>query len=46
MSNLAETRNINHFMFWEWRGHHVSLPDWSGGTVIFSPPFRDPFNYN
>jgi hypothetical protein len=48
MSNLAETKNINHFMFWEWHpvimyNHHQTGP---AGTVIFSPPFRDPFNYN
>src|SRR5690348_13671800 len=48
MSNLAETKNINHFMFWEWHpvimyNHHQSGP---AGTVIFTPPFRDPFNYN
>ncbi len=48
MSNLAETRNINHFMFWDWQpvimyNHHQTGP---AGTVIFTPPFRDPFNYN
>src|SRR5690349_13964904 len=48
MSNLAETKNINHFMFWEWHpvimyNHHQTGP---AGTVIFTPPFRDPFNYN
>jgi hypothetical protein len=35
-------------MFWEWHpqimyNHHQTGP---AGTVIFSPPFRDPFNYN
>jgi hypothetical protein len=48
MSNLAETKNLNHFMFWDWSpiiayDHHQTGPE---GTVIFSPPFRDPFNYN
>jgi Zinc carboxypeptidase len=48
MSNLAETRNINHLMFWDWHpqimyNHHQTGP---AGTVMFSPPFRDPFNYN
>ena len=48
MSNLTETKNINHFMFWEWHpvimyNHHQTGP---AGTVMFSPPFRDPFNYN
>ena len=48
MSNLNETKNINHFMFWDWHpvimyNHHQTGP---AGSVIFSPPFRDPFNYN
>ena len=48
MSNLAETKNMNHLMFWEWYpqiiyNHHQTGP---AGTVMFSPPFRDPFNYN
>ncbi|MEO7084601.1 MAG: M14 family metallopeptidase [Gemmatimonadaceae bacterium] len=48
MSNLNETKNINHLMFWEWHpvimyNHHQTGP---AGTVIFTPPFRDPFNYN
>ncbi|HEY5063171.1 MAG TPA: M14 metallopeptidase family protein, partial [Gemmatimonadaceae bacterium] len=48
MSNLSETKNINHLMFWEWHplimyNHHQTGP---AGTVMFSPPFRDPFNYN
>ncbi len=48
MSNLAETQNINHLMFWQWHpvimyNHHQTGP---AGTVMFSPPFRDPFNYN
>jgi hypothetical protein len=48
MSNLKETQNMNKLMYWEWDpqimyNHHQSGPP---GTVIFSPPFRDPFNYN
>src|SRR6266550_6106352 len=48
MSNLSETKNINHLMFWDWHpvimyNHHQAGP---AGTVMFSPPFRDPFNYN
>ena len=48
MSNLSETKNINHLMFWEWHpvimyNHHQTGP---AGSVIFTPPFRDPFNYN
>ena len=48
MSNLPESQNMNKLMYWEWDpqimyNHHQSGP---AGTVIFSPPFRDPFNYN
>ena len=48
MSNLPESQNMNKLMYWEWLpqimyNHHQSGP---AGTVIFSPPFRDPFNYN
>jgi hypothetical protein len=46
--NLAETRNMNRIMYHEWLpqivyNHHQSGPP---GTVLFCPPFRDPFNYN
>lgn len=48
MSNLPESQNMNKLMYWEWMpqimyNHHQTGP---AGTVIFSPPFRDPFNYN
>ena len=48
MSNQPETRNINHQLYWEWfpqivYNHHQTGP---AGTVMFAPPFRDPFNYN
>src|SRR6187397_1589393 len=48
MSNTKESQNLNKLMYWEWLpqimyNHHQSGP---AGTVIFSPPFRDPFNYN
>src|SRR4051812_24832556 len=48
MSNLPESQNMNKLMYWEWDpqimyNHHQAGP---AGTVIFSPPFRDPFNYN
>ncbi|HXG57186.1 MAG TPA: M14 metallopeptidase family protein, partial [Vicinamibacterales bacterium] len=48
MSNVKETQNMNKLMYWEWLpqimyNHHQSGPV---GTVIFAPPFRDPFNYN
>jgi hypothetical protein len=48
MNNQPETRNINHQLYWEWfpqivYNHHQTGP---AGTVMFAPPFRDPFNYN
>ena len=48
MSNLAETTNMNRQLFIEWfpqimYNHHQSGP---AGTIMFAPPFRDPFNYN
>ncbi len=44
----AETRNMNRVMYYEWLpqivyNHHQAGPP---GTVLFCPPFRDPFNYN
>ena len=43
----AETRNLNRFMYREWfpqimYNQHQTGP---AGTVLFCPPFRDPFNY-
>jgi hypothetical protein len=43
----AETKNMNRFMYREWfpeimYNHHQTGPV---GTVLFCPPFRDPFNY-
>jgi hypothetical protein len=43
----AETKNLNRFMYREWfpqvmYNHHQAGPP---GTVLFCPPFRDPFNY-
>jgi hypothetical protein len=48
MSNLAESTNMNRVMYTEWfpqimYNHHQTGP---AGTVMFAPPFRDPFNYN
>jgi len=48
MSNMKETTNMNRQLFIEWfpqivYNHHQSGPV---GTVLFAPPFRDPFNYN
>src|SRR5437867_571447 len=47
MVNLSETDAINRVMIREWLpqimyNHHQSGP---AGTVMFSPPFRDPFSY-
>src|SRR5262245_29343965 len=44
----AETKNMNRVMYFDWLpqivyNHHQSGPP---GTVLFCPPFRDPFNYN
>jgi len=48
MSALSETRAINNVLYRDWfpqivYDHHQSGP---AGTVMFSPPFRDPFNFN
>ncbi len=48
MSNMKETTNMNRQLFIEWfpqivYNHHQTGP---AGTVLFAPPFRDPFNYN
>jgi hypothetical protein len=47
MMNQPESVNINRILYREWfpqivYNHHQSGPT---GTVMFSPPFRDPFNY-
>ena len=47
-STQAETENINRVLYREWfpeilYNHHQSGP---AGTVLWSPPLRDPFNYN
>ena len=48
MSNQPETTNMNRVLYREWfpqimYNHHQTGP---AGTVMFAPPFRDPFNYN
>lgn len=48
MSAMKETTNLNRMFFREWfpqiiYNHHQTGP---AGTVVFMPPFRDPFNYN
>ncbi len=48
MSTQPETTAVNHVFYHEWfpqivYNHHQTGP---AGTVMFAPPFRDPFNYN
>jgi hypothetical protein len=47
MATQAETINMNRVLYREWfpqivYDHHQTGP---AGTVMFAPPFRDPFNY-
>jgi hypothetical protein len=47
MASQAETINMNRVLYREWfpqivLDHHQTAPP---GTVMFAPPFRDPFNY-
>lgn len=47
-STQAETEAMSRVMYHEWfpqivYNHHQTGP---AGTVMFAPPFRDPFNYN
>ncbi|MBI3265156.1 MAG: peptidase, partial [Acidobacteria bacterium] len=47
-STQLETENINRVLYHEWfpqvlYNHHQSGP---AGTILWSPPLRDPFNYN
>ncbi|CAN5747738.1 M14 family metallopeptidase [soil metagenome] len=47
-STQAETENMNRIMYTDWYpqivyNHHQTGP---AGTVMFAPPFRDPFNHN
>ena len=47
MMNQPESMNMNRILYREWfpqimYNHHQTGPT---GTVMFSPPFRDPFNY-
>jgi hypothetical protein len=48
MVTQPETEAINRIFYQEWfpqiiYNHHQTGP---AGTVLFAPPFRDPFNYN
>ncbi len=47
-STQRETENMNRVLYHEWYpqimyNHHQTGPP---GTVMFAPPFRDPFNHN
>ncbi|HEU5217371.1 MAG TPA: M14 metallopeptidase family protein, partial [Gemmatimonadales bacterium] len=47
-STQPETENINRVLYREWfpqilYNHHQSGP---AGTVVYSPPLRDPYNFN
>lgn len=46
--NLAETRNVNKALYEDWKpqvmfNHHQSAPN---GTIMYLPPFRNPYNNN
>ena len=46
--NMEETRAVSRVFFTDWRpqivyNHHQTAPQ---GTILFTPPFRDPFNYS
>jgi len=48
LSSQAESTNMNRVLYQEWfpqimYNHHQTGP---AGTVLFAPPFRDPFNYH
>jgi len=48
MAALPESENMNRILYREWMpqivyNHHQTGP---AGTVMFAPPFRDPFNHN
>jgi hypothetical protein len=44
----SETKNMNRVLYREWFPHIVYNHHQQGppGTVLFIPPFREPFNYN
>jgi hypothetical protein len=47
LSSQPESTNMNRILYQEWfpqivYNHHQTGPQ---GTVLFAPPFRDPFNY-
>ncbi len=48
MNNLPETEAVNRQLYREWYPQIMYNQHQTGpaGTVLFVPPFRDPFNYN
>ena len=48
MNNLPETEAVNRQLYIEWNPQIMYNQHQTGpaGTVLFVPPFRDPFNYN
>lgn len=48
MSNQPETEHINRVLYREWFPQIIYNQHQTGpqGTVLFIPPFRDPFNYD
>ncbi|MGE5199226.1 MAG: M14 metallopeptidase family protein [Rhodospirillaceae bacterium] len=48
MNNLPETEAVNRQLYVEWNPQIMYNQHQTGpaGTVLFAPPFRDPFNYN
>ncbi|MFC3581463.1 M14 family metallopeptidase [Sphingomonas hylomeconis] len=48
MAEMAETQNITRILYREWRPQIILNQHQTGpaGTVLFMPPFRDPFNYH
>lgn len=48
MNNTKESQNMSRVLYKEWHphilyNHHQTAP---GGTIMFIPPFRNPFNYH
>ena len=48
MNAMPETENMSRILYREWFPQIMYNPHQSGptGTIVFVPPFRDPFNYN
>lgn len=48
MAEMVETQNIARVLYRDWRPQIIFNQHQTGpaGTVLFMPPFRDPFNYH